>query len=203
MQAEFHACALYIKLTRKCRTRTEEIGTEVASDRNKGKNNHKLKDPEFMSQFIDKYREMRNLWEVKHSAYYNKPVRKATLERLLAFVQTLIPETTLEILERKIGILRNMYRREHNKIQASLRPGASSDDVYTPKLWYFEKLCFLDDQTEARESLSILPCSLPSTLPCSLPSTLPSTPAEADEEQPGPSILDEPDAPSWSQVYYF
>ncbi|PIO14861.1 hypothetical protein AB205_0176980, partial [Aquarana catesbeiana] len=55
----------------------------------------------------------------------------------------------------------------------------------------FNKLRFLDDQTEARESLS--------TLPCSLPSTLPSTPAEADEEQTGPSILEEVDAPSWSQ----
>ncbi|PIO09964.1 hypothetical protein AB205_0069190, partial [Aquarana catesbeiana] len=125
MQAEFHACALYIKLTHKCRTCMEEIGTEVTSNRNKEKMNNKFKDPEFMSQFIDKYREKRNLWEVKHSAYYNKRVRKATLERLLAFVQTLIPEATMEILERKIGILRNMYRREHNKSQASLRSGAS------------------------------------------------------------------------------
>ncbi|PIO27605.1 hypothetical protein AB205_0097260, partial [Aquarana catesbeiana] len=156
---------------------------------------NKFKDPEFMSQFIDKYREMRNLWEVKNSAYYNKPIRKATLKRLLAFVQTLIPEATLGILEPKIGILGNMYRRENNKIQASLRSGASADDVYVPKLWYYNKLSFLDDQTEARESLS----TLPSTLPCSLPSTLPSTPAEADKEQPGPSILEEPDVSSWSQ----
>ncbi|PIO32200.1 hypothetical protein AB205_0012750 [Aquarana catesbeiana] len=133
MQAEFHACSVYIKLTRMCRTYvlcTKERGTEVASIRNEEKMNNKFKDPEFMSQFIDKYREMRNLWEVKHSAYYNKPVRKETLERLLAFVQTLIPEATMNILEREIGILRNMYRREHNKIQASLRSGASADDVY-------------------------------------------------------------------------
>ncbi|PIN98367.1 hypothetical protein AB205_0157780 [Aquarana catesbeiana] len=33
---------------------------------------NKFKDPEFMSSFIDKYTEMRNLWEVKHSLYYNK-----------------------------------------------------------------------------------------------------------------------------------
>ncbi|PIO16074.1 hypothetical protein AB205_0132250, partial [Aquarana catesbeiana] len=126
-QVKFHACILYIKLTRKCRMCAEEIGTAVASDQNEEKMN-KFKDPEFMSQFIGKYREMRNLWQVKHSAYYNKPVRKAMLERLLAFVQTLIQEATMEILERKIGILRNMYRREHNKIQASLISGASADD---------------------------------------------------------------------------
>ncbi|PIO10801.1 hypothetical protein AB205_0204260, partial [Aquarana catesbeiana] len=32
-----------------------------------------------------------------------------------------------------------------------------------------------------------------------LPSTLPSTPAEASEDQPGPSILEEVEEPSWSQ----
>ncbi|PIO23505.1 hypothetical protein AB205_0037150 [Aquarana catesbeiana] len=164
-----------------------ESGTEVGSVRDEEKMNTKFKDPEFLTQFIQKYREMRNLWEVKHPQYYIKQVRKSTLERLLAFVQTFIPEATMEILEKKIGILRNMYRREHNKIQISLRSGASADDVYRPRLWYFKKLRFLDDQTEARESLS----------------TLPSTPAEADEDQPGTSILEEPDVTIWSQVNYF
>ncbi|PIO22894.1 hypothetical protein AB205_0221660 [Aquarana catesbeiana] len=44
---------------------------------------------------------------------------------------------------------------------------------------------------EVRESLSILPSNLPSTFP--------STPAEASEDQPGPSILEEVEEPSWSQ----
>ncbi|PIO26839.1 hypothetical protein AB205_0022570 [Aquarana catesbeiana] len=80
-----------------------------------------------------------------------------------------------------------MYRREYNKIQYSLRSGASADDVYVPRLWYYDKLCFLDDQTEVRASLS------------TLPSTLPSTPAEADEDQAGSSIQEEPDVTIWSQ----
>ncbi|PIO11941.1 hypothetical protein AB205_0055200 [Aquarana catesbeiana] len=50
---------------------------------------------------------------------------------------------------------------------------------------------FLENQIEARESLS--------TLLAPLPSTLPSTPAEASEDQPGPSILEEVEEPSWSQ----
>ncbi|PIO12311.1 hypothetical protein AB205_0103520 [Aquarana catesbeiana] len=93
-----------------------------------------------------------------------------------------------------------MYRREHNKIQISLRSGASADDVYRSRLWYFDKLHFLDDQTEAREFLSTLLSTLPSTLPCTLPSTLPSTPAEADEDQPGTSILEELDCPNINDV---
>ncbi|PIO15880.1 hypothetical protein AB205_0186630 [Aquarana catesbeiana] len=110
-------------------------GTEVTSVQNEAKTNNKFKDPEFLTPFIEKYREMRNLWEVTPPQYYIKPVRKATLEGLLALVQTFIPEATLEILERKIGILRNMYRRKHKKKQTSLRLGASADDVYVPRLW--------------------------------------------------------------------
>ncbi|PIO29149.1 hypothetical protein AB205_0116560 [Aquarana catesbeiana] len=106
----------------------------------------------------------------------------------------------MEILESTIRILRNTYRREHRKIQASLRSGASADDVYVSRLWYFKKLHFLGDQTEARESVSTLPSTLPSTFPCSLPFTLPSTPAETAEEQPGPSILEEADCPNINDV---
>ncbi|PIO11954.1 hypothetical protein AB205_0017470, partial [Aquarana catesbeiana] len=156
--------------------------------------NAKFKEPEFLSAFID-HREMRNLWEVKHPQYYLKHVGKSTLERLLTFVQTYIPEATMEMLLSKIGILRNMYKRKHNNIQNSMRSGASSDDVYVPRLWYYSKLRFLDDQTEARASLS----TLPSTLPCTLPCTLPSTSAEADEDQAGSFILEKPDVTIWSQ----
>ncbi|PIO28917.1 hypothetical protein AB205_0105640, partial [Aquarana catesbeiana] len=58
-----------------------------------------------------------------------------------------------------------------------MRSGAAAEDVY------YNRMRFLKDQIEARESLS----------------TLPSTPAEASEDQPGPSILEEVEEPSWSQ----
>ncbi|PIO16332.1 hypothetical protein AB205_0069430, partial [Aquarana catesbeiana] len=72
-----------------------------------------------------------------------------------------------------------------------MKSGAAAKDVYVPSLWYYNRMRFLEDQTEARESLS--------TLSSTLPSTLPSTPAEASEDQPGPSILEEVEEPSWSQ----
>ncbi|XP_077340735.1 uncharacterized protein LOC143984423 [Lithobates pipiens] len=149
--------------------------------------NQKFRDPEFLSLFIDKYKEMSNLWHAKHKDYFNKPVRRATLERFLTFVQTWIPEADVDFVEKKIQILQNMYRKEKRKIEQSKTSGAAPGDVYVPRLWYFEKLRFLDDRCRPRESLS----TLPSTLPCSIPSTS----AEADE----PSILEEADAPSWSQ----
>ncbi|PIN88327.1 hypothetical protein AB205_0064020, partial [Aquarana catesbeiana] len=146
-----------------------------------------FKDPDFMDHFIDKYRDMHNLWEVKNPLYRNKPARKASLEELLQFVKTQIPNADIEFVERKIGSLRSRYRKELNKVQAFMRSGAAAEDVYVPSLWYYNRMRFLEDQMEVRESLS------------TLPSSLPSTPAEASEDQPGPSILKEVEEPSWSQ----
>ncbi|PIO09071.1 hypothetical protein AB205_0002440, partial [Aquarana catesbeiana] len=146
-----------------------------------------FKDPEFMGQFIDRYRDMRNLWEVKNPLYQNKPARKASLEKLLQFVKTQVPKADFEFVDKKIGSLRSTYRKELNKVQASMRSGAAAKDVYVPSLWYYNRMRFLEDQIEARESLS------------TLPSTLPSTPSEASEDQPSPSILEEVEEPSWSQ----
>ncbi|PIO29390.1 hypothetical protein AB205_0039720, partial [Aquarana catesbeiana] len=68
-----------------------------------------------------------------------------------------------------------------------MKSGAAAKDVYVPSLWYYNRMRFLEDQIEARESFS------------TLPSTFPSIPAVASEDQPGPSILEEVEEPSWSQ----
>ncbi|PIO25615.1 hypothetical protein AB205_0037210, partial [Aquarana catesbeiana] len=96
-----------------------------------------------------------------------------------------VPNADIEFVEKKIGNLRSTYRQELNKVQASMRSGAAAKDVYIPSLWYYNSS--LEDQIEARKSLY------------TLPSTLPSTTAEASGDQPGPSILEEDEEPSWSQ----
>ncbi|PIO25929.1 hypothetical protein AB205_0048910, partial [Aquarana catesbeiana] len=68
-----------------------------------------------------------------------------------------------------------------------MKSEAAAKDVYVTSLWYYNRMRFLEDQIEARESLS------------TLPSTLPLTPTEASKDQPGPSILEEVEEPSWSQ----
>ncbi|XP_073450100.1 uncharacterized protein [Aquarana catesbeiana] len=95
--------------------------------------------------------------------------------------------STIPYLKAKIGGLRSTYLRERKKVQDSQRSGAAADEVYVPRLWYYDRLRFLSDQTEVRESLS------------TLPSTLSSTPAEAYDVQPGTSSQEEVEEPSWSQ----
>ncbi|PIO34195.1 hypothetical protein AB205_0153360 [Aquarana catesbeiana] len=98
-----------------------------------------------------------------------------------------VPDADIEFVDKKIGSLRSTYRKELNKVQASMKSEAAAEDVYIPSLWYYNRMLLLEDQIEARESLS------------TLPSTLTSTPAEASEDQPGPSILEEVEEPSWIQ----
>ncbi|XP_064089470.1 uncharacterized protein LOC135203599 [Macrobrachium nipponense] len=55
---------------------------------------------------------------------------------------------------KKINALRTNYRKEKRKISQSLQSGAGADTVYTPSLWYYPLLQFLDDPETPRRSTS-------------------------------------------------
>ncbi|PIO25918.1 hypothetical protein AB205_0211500 [Aquarana catesbeiana] len=145
-----------------------------------------LKDNDLMAIFIDMFRELPCLWEINHPEYKNQTKRKAALDQLLEFVKTVIPTADITYLKILIGGLRSTYLREHKKVQDPQRSGAA-DDIYVPRLWYYDRLHFLAGQTEPRSSIS------------SLPSRLPSPPAEASDAQPGPSRQQHVEEPSLSQ----
>ncbi|PIO14553.1 hypothetical protein AB205_0156830, partial [Aquarana catesbeiana] len=145
-----------------------------------------VNDQDFMPIFIDVFRELPCLWQVNHPEYKNQTKRKAALDNLLQFVKPVIPTADITYLKILIGGMRSTYLREHKKVQDSQRSGAA-DEVYLPRLWYYDRLHFLAGQTDPRPSLS------------SLPSTLPSTPAEASDAQPGPSGQQHVEEPSLSQ----
>ncbi|PIO23648.1 hypothetical protein AB205_0068650 [Aquarana catesbeiana] len=133
-----------------------------------------LKDNDFISLFIDMVRELSCLWEINNPHYKNQTKRKAALDKLLEIVKQVIPTADITYLKIVIGGLRSTYVRERQKVQDSQRSGAA-DDIYVPRMWYYDRLHFLAGQTEPRSSLS------------SLPSTLPSPPAKASDAQPEPS----------------
>ncbi|XP_077340660.1 uncharacterized protein LOC143984262 [Lithobates pipiens] len=149
-----------------------------------------FKEEAFLSTFIDIIESHRSLWDSKHPQYSSRPGRRKTLETVLTFVKTRLPQADIDFVNSKIQNLRSVYR-ERKKILDSQTSGSAAGQVYVPRLWYYDRLRFLDDTSEARQSLS--------TLPSTRPSTLPSTSGEPSLEDPDPSLLDEVDAPSWSQ----
>ncbi|PIO27959.1 hypothetical protein AB205_0171370 [Aquarana catesbeiana] len=122
-----------------------------------------LNDQNFIPIFIDMYRELPCLWQVKHPFYKNKTKRKAALDQLLEFVKLGIPTADIPYLKALIGGMRSTYNRERKMVQDSKRSGAAADDIYVPRLWYYDRLHFLAGQTEPRPALSSLPSRLPST----------------------------------------
>lgn len=46
--------------------------------------------------------------------------------------------------------------KEKKKYESSLKSGASADDVYWPKLWYYDMISFLSDQEAPQKSTSNL-----------------------------------------------
>ncbi|PIO10410.1 hypothetical protein AB205_0089050, partial [Aquarana catesbeiana] len=145
-----------------------------------------FKDEEFMPIFIDMFRELPCLWQINHLEYKNQTKRKAALDNLLEFVKQVIPTADITYLKVLIGGLRSTYLREHKKVQDSQRSGAA-DEIYVPRLWYYDRLHFLAGQTEPRPALSTLPL------------TLPSPPAEASDAKPGPSRQQHVEEPRLSQ----
>ncbi|PIO13384.1 hypothetical protein AB205_0116530 [Aquarana catesbeiana] len=133
-----------------------------------------LKDNDFMSVFVNMLRELPCLWEITHPHFKNQAKRKAAVEQLCEIVKQVIPTADITYLKILIGCLRSTYLRERKKVLDSQRSGAA-DDIYVPRMLYYDMLHFLAGQTEPRPPLS------------SLPSTLPSPPAEASDAQPGPS----------------
>ncbi|PIO13449.1 hypothetical protein AB205_0047010, partial [Aquarana catesbeiana] len=176
--AEFDAYPVYIKHNmRMTYVRSVSGGWRIVSadSSNEDKMVDKFTAPGFLPSFMDKYRELPCLWRIQCRDYSNKQKRKVVLDKLLELVKPVYPMADINYLKAKIGSLRSTYNRECKKVQDSLRSGAAADDVYVPRLWYYDSLRFLSDQTEPRPSLS----------------TLPSTSAEAPEVQPGPSTQEE------------
>ncbi|XP_047510564.1 uncharacterized protein LOC125053037 [Pieris napi] len=110
---------------------------------------------DFVNQFIYKFRDLTCLWDVTDIYYHNKQKRDAALEVLLSFYKTKSPNATIDTVKKKLQALRASFRKEFNKVKASMQSGAGTDDIHVPKLWYYDQLMFLKDTETPRAASSI------------------------------------------------
>ncbi|CAG4941337.1 unnamed protein product [Parnassius apollo] len=57
------------------------------------------------------------------------------------------PSADISKVQKKINNLRTVFRKELKKVESSRASGSGTDNIYVPKLWYYEKL-FLKDQEQ-------------------------------------------------------
>ncbi|XP_047521445.1 uncharacterized protein LOC125060524 [Pieris napi] len=112
-------------------------------------------DRDFVIQFIYKFRDLTCLWDVTDINYRNKRKRDAALEVLLTFYKTKLPNATIDTVKKKLQALRASFRKEFNKVKASMQLGAGTDDIHVPKLWYYDQLIFLKHTETPRAASSI------------------------------------------------
>lgn len=109
---------------------------------------------EQLQDFIENYRNEICLWKTTCKDYHDRNKKNAAYNRLVEKYKSIDPNATRDIVVKKINNLRTTYKKELNKIKQSCKSGAGTDEIYKPRLWYFELLSFLYDQEVPRPSTS-------------------------------------------------
>ena len=113
---------------------------------------------ETILSFINLYKSKECLWKVKSKDYNNRFLREVAYGDLITFCQQFNRGANKDFVTKKINNLRTAFRKEQKK-QAGLKlAGDGVDDIYEPKLWYFQELMFLADQETPKLGRIKLPC---------------------------------------------
>lgn len=111
---------------------------------------------EFWEEFLNMYKLHPCLWDCKSKDYANKDMRASAINDLVVKCKERYPDANQNFVTKKIHSFRCAFRRELKKVIASMKSGASSDDLYVPILWYYEILRFIADSEMPREGSSNL-----------------------------------------------
>ena len=109
-------------------------------------------------RFLDIYRKYEGLWDTNNENYMKRNAREHSFKSLInELIEAGVEIPGEETLRKKIKNLKDAYRNEVNKVKKSMKSGAGTDDVYKPKLVWFEKAdAFWRNVISGRESSSNL-----------------------------------------------
>jgi len=109
-----------------------------------------------LEDFIEIYKMNQCLWQVKNKEYHDRDKKEAAYKLLIEKLREIEPDANKSVVVRKINNLRNNVRKKKKRYEQSVKSGASADEVYHIKLWYYDLFDFLHDQCTTRESSSNL-----------------------------------------------
>lgn len=111
------------------------------------------KSVEFVTQFIEIYRQNPALWKIKGKCYADRRLKEIGYTELLKLYKTINVKANLDTVKKKINNLRCSFRKEFKKKRNTKKSGTSTEEVYTPSLWYFNLLLFTSDQEQPRQAV--------------------------------------------------
>nr|XP_034173832.1 uncharacterized protein LOC117601323 [Osmia lignaria] len=104
-------------------------------------------------KFVELYKQHDCLWDITSPSYRNNQMRSGAIELLIRDMEKdgLGPAE----IKHKIKILRTQYHNEMRKVEASMRSGAGTEDVYRPRLMWISIMDeFMRPTRRRRESQS-------------------------------------------------
>ncbi|XP_044756858.1 uncharacterized protein LOC123315282 isoform X2 [Coccinella septempunctata] len=113
-------------------------------------------------KFLTIFESYESLWNMRHEDYTKKKKREENFKKLLEDMINigLMNKTAdLKLLRAKIKSLKDAFRQEVIKVATSKTLATKSDDIYTPKLAWFENARFWIDFMGTRPSFIPLSAS--------------------------------------------
>ncbi|XP_053603032.1 uncharacterized protein LOC128670996 isoform X2 [Plodia interpunctella] len=97
---------------------------------------------------IEMYWERKCLWQVNSKEYKKRDMKKKAYQEIVMFLRRNgVKEANAKLVREKIQNLRRAMRKEKKRID-------SSGGNYSPTLWYYDLLIFVNDQYEDTASIS-------------------------------------------------
>lgn len=106
---------------------------------------------DFITEFIQLYRELPCLWLRTEKSYKNKVERNKAYDVLVQKLRQVNKNANRDMVIRKINSLRTAFRREYTKAQKS--HNKKLQNRYKPNWYYYNHLTFIMDQNQ-NETLS-------------------------------------------------
>lgn len=118
----------------------------------------KKAEKEFIAEFIEVYRGLPALWDVKCKDYTNRAKKGKQYDVLIEKYREKYPDAEKQEVVKKVNSLRTNFRKELKRIRDADRSGAGAEDV-EPTLWYFDEMKFLVTQETLTASISTMDIS--------------------------------------------
>lgn len=113
---------------------------------------------QFIVEFIEVYRGLPALWDVKSKDYSNRDKKGEQYDVLIKKYREKYPDAEKQEVVKKINSLRTNFRKELKRIRDAEKSGAGAEDV-EPSVWYFEEMRFLQTQETPTASISTMDIS--------------------------------------------
>jgi hypothetical protein len=98
------------------------------------------------------------LWNIKHKDYCNIKLKDEIFKSFYSELESqgLVERMDEKQLKAKIKNIKDVYRNELAKIEKSRKSGSGTDDIYYPKLVWFDQANFFREVLSTRNSQSNL-----------------------------------------------